>query len=128
VKITDAKFEDDELKIFLEDGRVCRIFHDQDCCETVKMIQESRDLSEIIGEEMTAIDIDSRDNGAFSDESSTITKVTISIENWPYTYSQLWLGESNGYYSEALKLLAYDTKIEEEPPRWIDSLSTPWKP
>ena len=101
---------DDEQIIFVDtDGSEYIFHHEQDCCETVRVIDIVGDLNDLmncpllIAEESTSDKRpEDQDQSYYRDDSETWTfyrfatiKGTVVIR---------WCGSSNGYYSESVQL------------------------
>ena len=91
----------DEVFIRTNDGTY-KLYHEQDCCEYVRVVKVIGNVNELIGEVIFA----EEDAGAnepdwhdeYIDSSHTWTKYVLKTEN---ASLEFWfLGESNGYYSE----------------------------
>jgi hypothetical protein len=111
VEITGCEPGSDCVTFVTDQGRRYRLFHDQDCCETV-------DLNDIIGEPVNLLNtpllmaslVESEDipppEGRGTDDSYTWSFYKLGTL---YGYVTLrWFGESNGYYSETVSF------VEEE--------------
>ena len=92
-----------ELIFTTTDGEKFRMYHEQDCCESVTLNDVEGDLNDLIGtpilqsEEST----NSEDNlGQEGMNSFTWTFYKLATIKGYVTLR--WLGESNGYYSEAM--------------------------
>lgn len=79
------------------EGGSWKLYHEQDCCESVDVVQVDGDVVDILGspillaEEVTI-------NPSDDHESSTATFYKLSTIKGSVTIR--WLGVSNGYYSE----------------------------
>lgn len=105
--ITEIKNNQYELIFILNDGSKYKMYHEQDCCETVYIEDINGDLNDLIG---TAIILA---------EETTNTEDTFGKIQFPdsftWTFYKLatikgyvdirWLGESNGYYSESVDFI-----------------------
>lgn len=98
--------EDSEVKAGL---RTFRFYHLQDCCEYVRLVKVLGDPSLLAGLTITNATLDedavapeglSEEESKTTDDSCTWT--SIKIECGPFSFTQVWLGESNGYYSESV--------------------------
>ena len=91
------------------------MYHEQDCCEQVALIDVvGGSLDNLVGQEIRCIKSVSKDinekvvssfDGSF-DDSNTWTFVTISTFKDDITLR--WHGGSNGYYSEEVDFAYYD--------------------
>ena len=95
----------DEVFIRTNDGTY-KLYHEQDCCEYVRVVKVIGNVDELIGEVIFA----EEDTGAnepdwhdeYIDSSHTWTKYVLKTEN---TSLEFWyLGESNGYYCESVSI------------------------
>jgi len=100
--LTDISTSSDEIVFYVNDGTAYKMYHCQDCCETVSIESIVGDLRDLIGspillaEEVTNIDEPGRLNSY--DESFTWTFYKFAtIKGY---VDVRWYGESNGYYSE----------------------------
>ena len=103
----DDPKKDHEIRIEIEGGRVFRFYHNQDCCESVR-IAAPKDgdgsLLNLIGKEIREVtQEEDRDDGTDTDYDSW-TKTTITFRTDSETVISRWIGESNGYYSEDVDL------------------------
>ena len=107
IDIVDDPKKDHEIRIEIEGGRVFRFYHNQDCCESVR-IAAPKDgdgsLLSLIGKEIREVtQEEDRDDGTDTDYDSW-TKTTITFRTDSETVISRWIGESNGYYSEDVDL------------------------
>lgn len=99
------------LKIFTDKYKY-HLYHEQDCCENVKLVDVIGDVDNILNEEIIFAE---EDGGAKDpdwatdydyDYSHTWTKFVLATKNGNVEF--WFLGESNGYYSESISI-----KVEE---------------
>ena len=89
---------EDEVRFESTCGRVFRLYHSQDCCESVDIEDVCGDVEDLIGspilmaEEATSPDGDS-ESGTWTFYKLATVKGYVTIR---------WLGRSNGYYSESV--------------------------
>ena len=92
---------DDEILFYTREGRVFRMYHDQDCCEAVYVEDIVGDLNDLIGvplvraEERSENDPNACESGTWTFYEFATIKGSVTIR---------WYGESNGYYSESVSL------------------------
>lgn len=94
---------DDELTLKTSCGRTFLMYHQQDCCESVSLVDVAGDFSDILGQVITDARMDfsygdDAPKGWGSDDSTTWTYVKIVTSKGEV--SLRWFGSSNGYYSE----------------------------
>lgn len=101
IKRIDNK--DDQIEFHLNDGSVVRMYHQQDCCENVRVEDIVGDLNDLLDtpilEASERTNTDDRMDKAH-DDSFTWTFYTLATIKGYVTIR--WLGESNGYYSEGV--------------------------
>lgn len=98
--------ENDVMIFTLNDGIQYQLYHDQDCCEMVKIEDINGYLDDILSTPIT-----------YAEEVSNneMNKPNESSESWTWTFYKFatvkgwvtirWLGESNGYYSESVNFV-----------------------
>lgn len=103
---TEVTQADDELRFKCSEGTFI-FFHDQDCCESVRIESVVGDLQDLIGEPLL-----------LAEEANGETPAGYTFEYEPESYTWTfykfatrkgyvdvrWLGESNGYYGERVDL------------------------
>jgi hypothetical protein len=107
--LTDARQEGDQLVFVTEDGETYRMFHSQDCCESVFIESIVGDLADLIGSPIVKAEEASNsedpprvdpDFPSYVDESYTWTFYKLATAKG---YVDIrWYGSSNGYYSEGV--------------------------
>jgi hypothetical protein len=100
-RVTGAEVGSGEVRFEMQDGSVFRLFHNQDCCESVDVAEVHGDPALMSGEIEMAIESSNSDDrpGGY-------------VESWKWTFYRVitakgtlvlrWLGRSNGYYSESV--------------------------
>ena len=102
--LTEVAVENHEIRFVTVDGDIYRMFHYQDCCESVYVESVVGDVQDLIGEPiLVAEEVTSCDNP----EDAEVSEYQ---ESFTWTFYKLatrkgyvdirWDGESNGYYSE----------------------------
>lgn len=104
----------ESVDLFTSDGEQFRMYHTQDCCETVQVEDVCGDVSDLIGRAITlAEESTSNDRPSdlpapdYEDESQTWTFYRLGTDRGMVTIR--WYGCSNGYYSESV----YFDQVEE---------------
>lgn len=92
----------EEISFVTKCGRKFRLFHDQDCCESVTVEDVVGDVIDLLGEPLVLA------------EESTNSGERNSYETFTWTFYRFatrkghvdirWYGTSNGYYSEKVSL------------------------
>ena len=95
--------DNEELIFECESGYHYKMYHEQDCCESVRIEDLSCDINRLVGEKVIEAYSSSKEGDEDNWGSSTWTFYTINTLNTSLTIR--WLGESNGYYSEGVSFL-----------------------
>ncbi|PRT05221.1 hypothetical protein C6352_26460 [Bacillus thuringiensis] len=101
----------DELSFHTSDGEVYKMYHEQDCCESVGIEEIIGDLDDLISSPITMAEEISQDGPDDDWGSSTWTFYKLSTNKGYVTLR--WLGESNGYYSESVDFVKVTDEEEE---------------
>lgn len=89
----------DEIHFKTLDGLKYKLFHKQDCCESVYIESVDGDLGDLIGspllmaEEVSEVAEEVCESGTWTFYKLATVKGYVTIR---------WIGESNGYYSESV--------------------------
>lgn len=94
------QIDDDELIFKTECGEVYKMFHYQDCCESVTIEDIIGDLDDLIGTPILMAEEVTQDGSEDSWDSATWTFYKFATINGYVTIR--WFGQSNGYYSESV--------------------------
>ena len=102
-KITkiERNADDTELFFYLENGNILKMYHEQDCCESVWLEDICGDLGDLLNCRIISASERSEENTQAC-ESGTWTFYHIDSEKGSVVLR--WNGESNGYYSESVNL------------------------
>lgn len=93
---------DDRMVFTCDDDTVFELYHDQDCCESVQIEDICGDLSDLVGEVLTAEEVSNYDNGKPSEYTESYTWTFYRVGTARGLVTVRWLGTSNGYYSESV--------------------------
>jgi hypothetical protein len=97
--LTNIEVNNDKDEIlFYTENEVYKMFHRQDCCESVEIEEIIGDLEDLIGTPLTMAEevTESGENNGWDSYTWTFYKMA-TIKGY---VTIRWLGESNGYYSE----------------------------
>ena len=102
----NAEGDDERIEFETADGDLYVMFHQQDCCESVRVESFVGDLQDLVGEPILRAEESASDThpeghvaGPY-EESFTWTFYKLATRKG---YVDIrWLGESNGYYSEGV--------------------------
>lgn len=99
--------DNDRIDFFCSDGTSFKMYHEQDCCESVSIEDITGDLSDLYGspillaeENESGEETEEQKKQEYKDESFTWTFYT--LRNINATVQIRWYGSSNGYYSESV--------------------------
>ena len=95
--IEGLKVESEEVLFVCEDGSKFKMFHEQDCCESVSVEDVNGNIENILNSPILKAD-EKSNNGENDYGTETFTFYTIATINGFVDIR--WHGESNGYYSE----------------------------
>jgi len=97
---------DEELVFTTTEGEIYKLYHSQDCCESVYIESIVGDLTDLIGTPIL------RAEESMSSENPTDAPPQEYQDSFTWTFYKLatkkgyvdirWYGESNGYYSESV--------------------------
>lgn len=94
---------DDQIVFETTDGEQYKMFHDQDCCEDVRIEDICGDLSGLIGSPL--IHAMESSNSSEDTDGDSQTWSFYHLATVPYgSVTIRWYGTSNGYYSESVEL------------------------
>ena len=98
---------DEEIRLTLADGRVFRLYHNQDCCESVEVDEVIGEWATLCGQPLTIAEEVTHEN-----ENPPGVPAKDYQDSYTWTFYRLgtewglitirWYGESNGYYSESV--------------------------
>lgn len=90
----------DEIVFTFTDGSEYKMYHEQDCCESVLVSDVCGDIEDLI--DATVLEAREDVNDGPTDDWGTSTWTFYNIQTNKGCVQIRWLGESNGYYSESV--------------------------
>lgn len=109
---TQDQEDDNECIIFTcQDGTRYKMYHSQDCCESVRVEEIIGDLNDLIGYPIVKASEDTSNQDSENakkddhDEDDSFTWTFYNIATTKGHVTIRWYGESNGYYSESVDFI-----------------------
>lgn len=103
ISVEGAEVGKDEVIFKTKSGRTFRMFHSQDCCESVSITRVSSIYTS--GEGITVNEAEEKIEADIpASESATRTTFIVNGGGWNGFFIE-WIGESNGYYSESVSFV-----------------------
>jgi RNA-splicing ligase RtcB len=121
-KIEGLQRNNDEVIFYADDGSEYKMYHIQDCCESVSIEDVCGDVDDLIGSEILLAEAVESDEWPDDVDASSDEYRWVSSYTW--TFYKLatrkgfvdirWYGESNGYYSESVDFVQIKPCIQKE--------------
>lgn len=112
-KIEGAETGSDEIKFFQNGRERFRMYHSQDCCESVSVEDVCGDIGDLIGSPIVEADEVSNYEGPEPECSESYTWTFYKLGTTKGHVTIRWLGESNGYYSESVSVADMQKEVTE---------------
>lgn len=93
-----------EVHFSCKSGKLFRMYHQQDCCESVELADVVGEVSDLVnGKPVNLAEQVSNDNPSFENvDAESYTWTFYNIQAGGCIVTLRWLGTSNGYYSESV--------------------------
>jgi len=103
-----VNLDNDELRFHLTEDHYVKMYHAQDCCESVSIEDIVGDLDDLVGTPLMLVEEVSN----YEPEEETDNDEWSESETWTYyrfrtikgSVDIRWYGTSNGYYSESVDI------------------------
>ena len=92
----------DEILFHVDDGRVFKMYHYQDCCEHVRIEDICGELEWLVGTPILKAEEVTNADGPAPEWPDSWTWTFYHLATIKGYVTLRWLGESNGYYSESV--------------------------
>lgn len=102
VAISGLKKESEEIVFLCDDGIKFRMYHEQDCCESVSVEDICGDISCLIGSPILQAEESKNPDGVLLEYQKSFTWTFYKLATVRGYVTIRWYGESNGYYSESV--------------------------
>jgi hypothetical protein len=119
--LTKIEKNEDAIIFIVNDGTTYKMYHAQDCCESVHIEDINGDLEDLIGTPILLAEEISNYEPT-SEEDKQKTKTANDWGSCTWTFYKLatikgyvdirWFGESNGYYSESVDFIQVGVDTE----------------
>lgn len=100
-----GKVGDDEIIFETTDGEKYKLYHSQDCCESVMIDDICGDMQDLVGSPITQAEENSSNEnppGVIKEYQDSFTWTFYRLSTARGQVVIRWYGESNGYYSESV--------------------------
>ena len=101
LEFVDVNEQENQILLTTKSGRRILIHHDQDCCESVRIVDTQGNWQDLIGKVIVEVEEDVIQSGDYGD-SETKTNLTFKVDG--ATVISRWIGKSNGCYSESVDI------------------------
>lgn len=106
--------KDSEIVLFTTKcGRQFKMFHDQDCCESVSIDDVCGDVTDLIDAKISHFE-ERSEEGDGDEWGDTSTWTFYDMQTTKGSVNIKWLGTSNGYYSETVSFIEGKKPEEDE--------------
>lgn len=98
----DVNYATDEIEFVTTEGEKFRMYHSQDCCESVTISEVIGDVADLVGAPLLEAEEISSENEPAPPRADSYTWTFYKLGTIKGHVTLRWLGESNGCYSEGV--------------------------
>jgi hypothetical protein len=100
------KISSDEIRFYLTEQNYLRMYHEQDCCESVYIEDIIGDLGDLVGSPLLVAEErnSTEDDSALNRYDESYTWTFYTFRTLKGSVDIRWYGSSNGYYSERVDI------------------------
>lgn len=109
-KIEGMELNSKEIRFRCSDGSIYVMYHEQDCCEYVRVDDIVGDVKDLIGSEILQAKVKTNHGDSNTEYDVSYTWTFYSLATIKGYVDLKWLGESNGYYSEEVSFVDISKK------------------
>lgn len=116
LKAIEVNRASDEIEFTTDTGQRYKLYHSQDCCESVSIEDIAGDVDDLIGTPLLQVE-----EASSSDTWPEGVKKDYQPESYTWTFYKLatikgsvtirWYGSSNGYYSEGVSFKEIEREV-----------------
>lgn len=100
IQIEGMEWDSDQVLFKCSDGSAYKMYHEQDCCESVRIEDVCGDVQDLIDTEIIDARCDTNSDNPPDKYTDSHTWTFYNFRTNKGSLTLRWLGESNGYYGE----------------------------
>ena len=108
IEVTNSK---DEILFYTDEGNTYKMYHEQDCCESVTIDDINGDLDNLIGNPILIAEESTNSDNPQSQYDESFTWTFYKLATVKGYVDIKWYGESNGYYSKEVDFRLLEGEI-----------------
>ena len=108
IKEVQVDREENEIYFLTECGQKYKMFHEQECCESVIIQDICNNLQELVDQQILLAEERTQTKEEDEEFGDSHTWTFYTIRTLLGTYDIRWHGTSNGYYSESVEFVRLD--------------------
>lgn len=117
VSIEGMERDSKQINFTCSDGSRYKMYHEQDCCESVYVEDVAGDVKDILDSPITMAE-ESSNHEFVGEYADSITWTFYKLATVKGYVTIRWLGSSNGYYSESVDFSKLSTKDDWSSDYW----------